>query len=246
MNRSIRIRTFAVLLASCLWTTLAGANAWELMIQLSGPNSSAMQIRVCETATGHVVGTYMSNAYQGANDFTVDFNNTGGADVSLPPGVQYTLTFVGWNKSCYIEGDMPPNQTNYDDTWSIDGNTNVVTHVSGPLLQEVSGFPGATCGAPPPPFTLQLTIDSMTRIGDKVVYKLRGTASGGTGGGTLSCAPAPKTTRAALNPSPPPPTILHTPSHPPTLTPPHPPRTGAPSIFLGGGRRSNLPALAPP
>jgi len=237
MNRSIRTRALVVALASCLWTTVAGANAWELMIQLSGPNASAMQIRVCETATGHVVGTYMSNAYQGANDFTVDFNNTGGADVSLPAGVQYTLTFVGWNKSCYIEGSMPPNQPNYDDTWSIDGNTNVVTHLSGPGLQDVGGFPGATCGAPPPPFNLQLTIDSMTRIGDKVVYKLRGTASGATGGYTFSWTQATMTTGATVNPSLATRTILNTQSYTVTCTAVNAAGTVTKSILLDGGLR---------
>lgn len=192
----MRRTLFQFVLLAAVSSALASrvmANAWELMIQLTGPSTG---FRVCETATGNVIGTYPASS-----TFTVDFNNTGGATVSLQPNVQYTLTFTGWSKACYIQGDMPPNQTNYDDTWAVNSNTNSVTHVSGPNLQVVSGFPGATCATPPNPPGLVLSVDNMSFVGDKVIYSLRGTASGGVGTYTFSWSNANMTTNPNTNPS---------------------------------------------
>ncbi|MGH7731521.1 MAG: hypothetical protein ACRENJ_09780 [Candidatus Eiseniibacteriota bacterium] len=154
MNRppkgTIRIGTAIAIAAGIVSaSTSAFAVPWELHVQLVGPGANAMQIRVCETATGSVVGTFWSNDIQSADDFTVDFNGQSGADIQLTVDVTYTFTFVGWGKSCYVSGNMPPGQPSYDDSWVVDGNANTVTHISGPNLQRVYGFPGATCALPP-------------------------------------------------------------------------------------------------
>lgn len=236
MNTRVRFHALTFALAGALWAAAAGATSWELTITLSGPGADAMQIRVCDTQTGAIIGTYASNAHQATNDFTVDFNGQAGADVSLSPNRPYTLTFIGWNKSCYIEGNMPPGQTNYDDFWTINGTTNAVTHVSGPFLQDVWGFPGATCGGPPP-LDLQLVIDSQTRVGDKIIFKLRGTASGGTGPYTFSWTQATMTTGANVNPSLATRTILISQSYTVTCTVTNAVGSLTKSILLEGGLR---------
>src|SRR5262245_33753621 len=96
----------AALIGSAVAASPTFANKWELTLQLVGPNAEPMQIRVCQTSTGTVIGTYSSATWLPTNDFRVDFNDTPGpgVDVSLTPGIQYTVTFIGWNKSCYISG----------------------------------------------------------------------------------------------------------------------------------------------
>ena len=140
----------AAIVSLAIAASAALATPWELTLQLV-PNVSRMQIRVCETQTGTIIGTYWTDALQAANDFTVDFNGTPGSDVQLTRGVQYTVTFIGWSKSCYIQGSMPDSASNYDDTYSLDGNTNVITHVSGNGLQRAWDLGEATCATPPPP-----------------------------------------------------------------------------------------------
>src|SRR5206468_4938396 len=94
-----------------------------------------------------------SDSLQPANDFTVDFDGSAtGYDVSLQRDVQYTVTFIGWNKSCYIQGSMPAGAPNYDDVYSLNGGTGVITHVSGDSVQHAWALSvETTCATPPPP-----------------------------------------------------------------------------------------------
>jgi hypothetical protein len=181
----------------------AYATPWELGIRGLG---SGMPIEVRNTSTGQLIGTYTSHApvSSGVN-ITIDFNGTAGSDIQLTPEVQYTFIFKNWsNKAAYVEGHMPPGIPNYDDIYDIGINPDRLTLDPnyGDGVQEMWGFPNATYNPPPPPpLSLTLVIYQTVPIGDKTNYKMRGTASGGSGSYTFVWSQATMTTGATVNPS---------------------------------------------
>jgi hypothetical protein len=163
-----------------------------------------MPIEIRNTSTGALIGTYISHsAPPGGANFTVDFNGQAGADVQLAEGVQYTFIFKNWgNKAAWVRGDIPPGVPNYDDIYEVGINPDRLTHVYGDGVQQMWNFPNATYNPPPPPpLTLSLVIYETIPIGSKTTYKMRGTASGGSGSYTFAWTQATMTTGSTVNPS---------------------------------------------
>jgi len=189
----------------CLALVLTGHTAqaltWELGIRGLG---TGMVIDIRNTTTGALVGTFTSHGPAAAGvNFAISFDGATGADsdVQLSPEVQYTFVFRNWsNKAAYVEGHLPPGLPRYDDVYDIGINPDRLTldTTFGDGVQEMWGFPTATYFIP---LDLSLVIYETTPIGDKTVYKMRGTASGGNGSYTFSWTQATMNTSPTTNPS---------------------------------------------
>src|SRR5262245_52906645 len=197
-------RVLAVLLGMAALSLLADsafANSWEL--GLKGLGTQQIHITNCNT---NQTNTYTSHSPVGCNaNFTVDFNGTAGADVQLQYGVPYVFRFVSWNKSIKVVGGTPDPGQSYDAAYNFTNSSSpptLDTSCTPNSPHSLSGWPTAACPPPPPPsLSLSLVIESQSQVGDKTIFVLRATASGGTGNYTFSWSNANMSTPPNTNPS---------------------------------------------
>lgn len=196
------LRSTVVLVALVFSGHAAHALTWELGIRGLG---SGMPIEIRDTATGALIGNYVSHGPEEAGtNFRIDFDShmAWDSDIHLEPDVQYTFFFKNWsNKAAYVLGELPPDGVQNDDVYDIGINPDRLTRdpTIGIGTQRMWGFPTATYWIP---LDLSLVVYRTNPIGDKTGYWMSGTASGGANYGSPPPTYNFSWTQATMNTSP--------------------------------------------
>ena len=195
----------AILLAAALTLSASPASAFTWELGLKGIGVQQIQITNCNTGQMTTYTSHSPVAAQCNVNFGVDFNGTAGSDVQLQYGVPYVFRFVGWNKSIKVVGDTPDGSGGYDGAYNFTNNSSPPTLDTSCFPNSphsLSNWPSAACPPPPPPgVSLTLGIESQSQVGDKTIYVLKATASGGSGSYTFSWSNANMSTAPNVNPS---------------------------------------------
>lgn len=185
-------------LAVAVTPQVSQATCWELGLRVKNSSGQFVStpVSIYHSEGGALIWSGSSDAAAGSDgvNLRINLNSTCPLTVPLTPDVKYTFVFTGWsNKAFYYIGHLIPGQP-VDDVYTV--TPSAVTHYSGPLVQEIFGYPTAYWT----PLSLTLAIIGETYVGSKTNYTLRGTASGG-GPYTITWTNVGSSSPSNVNPS---------------------------------------------
>ena len=190
-----------VLVLLLLGAAPASAHCMEVLFKVMNDNGQLVPINVTvlERETGNFVQSARTKSGPGRNNFFIDYNNNcfGSNIVNLDVGTEYVITFhyPGEDRAlCFLREECFGSYDTYYEVTPGD-----VDKVGGSCLELFGGYPDCEPFPPQSDLDVLLQIYDVDYIGDKLVFYLRATASGGDGSyyftwdGASRISPSPET-----------------------------------------------------
>lgn len=202
MRKALAVLSLAALALAA--PSPASAHCYEVLNRVLDASDVCVSIPIdiydASTAALVFSGFSADNCGTLSSNFRIDLNNNCTAP-RLQPGTTYVveLHYADTTRSAYFERpQLECSPTNLDTSYDIRplSSSAGIQQTSGDCLEEFWGYPDATL-----PVAVSLGIASTKLIGDKTVYTLRATASGGDGSYSFSWSNATAQSGSTENPN---------------------------------------------